>query len=908
MIADTGSRAGARPGAAGALEAIVDAGKQIATSATFADALTVLAESAAAAARAEVAITRVRRGRETFLAARAVSAPSPSLTAELEGSRLAVDDVPTDETADLALLSSALADAARRAGADAVLVVPVHVDDEPAATLELFRRGEPFDEDERLAARLAAAQLALAVRAFAHRDDRVVLTREHALELLGDALATGAEENEAGVRLARLAALATGARSALLWLADEARGPVWVGSHGTADASPELEQIAQEALAERTTARLDSAGENGALATIRLGEPALGVLQLVFAEGAEPDDADLARLATLGVRAVQSLRSGERARGLALELDRTRALLGVLAQAIAELSLAHTVETAARRVADLLSVEQVAVYLLEGGRLESAAAHSLTGPHAIVAQRLLELVRGPYRARGVLALPDARDELGLATVTDAVAESAIESVLAVPLRGQDDLVGLLVAYPPAGRTMLPAETSLLTALAAQLSVAVQNARLHERAKRLGADLEEALRSERRAARQLRALYEISGSFVEHFSLDPTLAAVAETVVNTFGVDAAAIRMVDRRHGALVTRAVHVAAPAAAEPLRLLFAHPQELAHVLASLEWSATPVVLDAETAERGDGVDELLAPFLRKGSTAAVVPVATKTELLATLTVLSLHPERPITEEIAEAAKTIAAQTALAIDNARLYQQQKEFAETMQRSLLPAAEPELEGYELGHVYESSAQMDVGGDVYDFLQLDDGRLAIVLGDVTGHGVEATADMAMAKFVFRSLIRRHPGPGDFLARANEVLLGEMELGRFITMACLVYDLERGTVVSASAGHPPPRLVTSAGGVVPLTASGLALGVDPGQVYDETTTPVEPGSSVVLYTDAVVEARRDGDLYGTERLDEVLGAARGRSAAELARAVVDDCRAFGGGDLEDDCAVVVVKRVR
>ena len=78
-----------------------------------------------------------------------------------------------------------------------------------------------------------------------------------------------------------------------------------------------------------------------------------------------------------------------------------------------------------------------------------------------------------------------------------------------------------------------------------------------------------------------------------------------------------------------------------------------------------------------------------------------------------------------------------------------------MRRSLLPRSHPELQGLEIGEVYQPSARVDVGGDVYDFLELGDGRLAVVLGDVTGHGIEAAADMAMAKFVFRSLAREHP---------------------------------------------------------------------------------------------------------------------------------------------------------
>src|SRR5437764_8231675 len=112
-----------------------------------------------------------------------------------------------------------------------------------------------------------------------------------------------------------------------------------------------------------------------------------------------------------------------------------------------------------------------------------------------------------------------------------------------------------------------------------------------------------------------------------------------------------------------------------------------------------------------------------------------------------------------------------------------------MQRSLLPRERPAVEGLEVGEIYESSARVDVGGDIYDFLELDDGRLAVVLGDVTGHGVEATADMAMAKFVFRSLAREHPEPGDFLAAANDVVVDEIALGKVIPMVYLAVERVR-----------------------------------------------------------------------------------------------------------------------
>ena len=276
-----------------------------------------------------------------------------------------------------------------------------------------------------------------------------------------------------------------------------------------------------------------------------------------------------------------------------------------------------------------------------------------------------------------------------------------------------------------------------------------------------------------------------------------------------------------------------------------------------------------------------MLEPFLAKGWTAAVVPVATPAETIAALTIYSFRPGKPIGEDTIEAGLAIAGQAALAVDNARLYQQQKEFADTMQRSLLPTQPPDVPGLDVGEVYESSARVDVGGDIYDFLELDDGRLAVVLGDVTGHGVEATADMAMAKFVFRSLAREHPEPGDFLA------LRERRRGRRDRAGQVHHDgLSRsrsgakGEVACASAGHPPPRLVLADGSVHGLEATGLVLGIDAGQTYDEVRAEFPVGSTIVLYTDGVVESRRRGELYGTDRLDALLAAHRELAPRELA----------------------------
>jgi serine phosphatase RsbU (regulator of sigma subunit) len=287
------------------------------------------------------------------------------------------------------------------------------------------------------------------------------------------------------------------------------------------------------------------------------------------------------------------------------------------------------------------------------------------------------------------------------------------------------------------------------------------------------------------------------------------------------------------------------------------------------------------------------------------VLPLATTGEILGTLTLLSLDPSRPLDLEIVELAMTVAAQAALAIDNARLYQQQKDFSETMQRSLLPSELPQVGGVDVGHVYQSAARVEVGGDVYDFLRLEDGRLAVILGDVTGKGIQAAADMAMAKFSFRALARTHPEPSEFLARVNEVVVDEIETGKFITMLYVLLDPDAGTVASSSAGHPAARVVTADGEVGELGGHGLALGIDSDQEYEMARTELAPGTTVVLFTDGVIEARRDGELYGEERLDDLLRRSGGLGPQELAEAVLADCKSFAGAELSDDCAVVCLR---
>jgi len=874
-------------GGAAALEALAAALRRLAEGRAAEDALQEIAEAAAIGAGADLVLVWVRG--ERSLEARIVRAASTSVAAELQGSR--VGDAGTGEEG---------RSIGRRLGLAVSIELPITVADHDFGRLDLFRRAGAFSPEERAFAELAAEHAGVALAGIDGNGDRRPLGAADLLRLGGDALATGLDERRTAEEIARLAAQATNARGAVVWRLDDDLRPRAAGVFGVDD--PDASEVGG-ALAGRAPLAIASRSW-----ILQLGQPPIGILQLRFEQPPVPADDVLDALTTFAARATHALRSSERAREQSVELERSRTLIAVVGQAIAELSLVHTLETAIDRVAELLGAERLAVYLLEpdGRRLLEAAGRGLAGPHTRVAERLFELARGSLRGRDALLIEDAMVDVRLARVREQLAETGIEAAVGLPLRVREDLIGLLAIFPPRRRTLTQDELALVTALAAQLAVAVQNARLHEKATRSDDERKHALDAEKEASKRLSALYEISQSFAQSLSLQTTLEALVRTCADLLKLDAVGIRMPDERGEALLTQALHVRDERLHEPVAQILYRPQPLSPRLRGLFAGGRPLVLDPEIALELGGAYALLVPFLERGSTTAIVPVSTPAEVLGTLTMLSLDPGRPIGEADLELAISVTGQTALALENARLYQQQKRFADSMQRSLLPRGYPAIEGLDLGDVYESSARLDVGGDVYDFLRLDDGRLAVALGDVTGHGIDAAADMAMAKFVFRSLAREHPEPADFLAAANDVVVGEIGPSKFITMAYVVVDPASGEVACGCAGHPWPRLVTAEGDVRPLGTGGLALGIEPGQSYEELRDKLPAGGALVVYTDGVIEARHGAQIYGEERLDALLASQAGLGAAPLARAVVDDCRAFAGSDLADDCAVVVIRR--
>jgi sigma-B regulation protein RsbU (phosphoserine phosphatase) len=234
---------------------------------------------------------------------------------------------------------------------------------------------------------------------------------------------------------------------------------------------------------------------------------------------------------------------------------------------------------------------------------------------------------------------------------------------------------------------------------------------------------------------------------------------------------------------------------------------------------------------------------------------------------------------------------------------------ETLQGTLVPRALPEIDGLELAGVYRPAGDgREVGGDCYDAFVVDDDECWLVLGDVSGKGVDAAVVTALvrngARTLALSLPREQREPGEVLRRLDQ-LLDHHETTRFCTAAVLRLRREgRGwSATYASGGHPPLVLRPQQEQARFVEASGRVLGVLPGGEFEQLEVPLHPGDSLLLYTDGVTESRCDRELYGDVRL---LGAVdrAGPGAPAITAAVLDDVMGFGGGLPRDDIACLAV----
>jgi PAS domain S-box-containing protein len=349
---------------------------------------------------------------------------------------------------------------------------------------------------------------------------------------------------------------------------------------------------------------------------------------------------------------------------------------------------------------------------------------------------------------------------------------------------------------------------------------------------------------------LSKLQRVTEAALGTLALDEMLASLVERVRDVFGADLARILLRDEQDRSRLI----VGAASGFESLGA--GDPVPLGEALAPVVDEARPVTL----ADFSDGLDAALAAEQPRAVMAAPLPIGGE---IAGAVELSLCSSRRWTADEESLLIVMTDRVGLAIANARAYERELGTVETLQRSLLPADLPEPEGVKVAARYLPGGAK-VGGDWYDALELGDGSLGVAMGDVVGHGLGAAALMAQLRHATRAYaLEGHP-PGAVLDRLDR-LVRSLEGGQMATLLYLAFEPDRSKMRLASAGHVPPLLVGPDGKAEFLDgAPDPPLGVFETPSHSEVEIALEPDSTLILYTDGLVEQRGISIDVGLEAL--------------------------------------------
>ncbi len=335
------------------------------------------------------------------------------------------------------------------------------------------------------------------------------------------------------------------------------------------------------------------------------------------------------------------------------------------------------------------------------------------------------------------------------------------------------------------------------------------------------------------------------------------------------------------------------------------------------------PIVAYFLSAPGAVEVDKLYlaSPALQALKAAGVkiaVPLVSQGELVGLLNLGPRLSEQDYSTDDRGLLNTLATQSAPAVRVAQLVRDQQaqaraneriqyelRVAHLIQKTLLPKDLPALPGWQVNAYYQAARQ--VGGDFYDFIYFDDGRLGLVIGDVTDKGVPAALLMATTRSVLRAIAQRLVAPGQVLERVNEVLYPDIPPKMFVTCLYALLDPDSGQLQFANAGHDLPYHRHTTGEVTELRATGMPLGLMPGMSYEEKETCLAPGEIILFHSDGIVEAHNEHrEMFGFPRLMRLVG--EHEDGKTLKEFVLDDLAAFTGADWEqeDDITMVTLQR--
>jgi len=466
----------------------------------------------------------------------------------------------------------------------------------------------------------------------------------------------------------------------------------------------------------------------------------------------------------------------------------------------------------------------------------------------------------------------------------------VRSELAVPLIAKNRLIGVMDLESEQANFFRPEHLHLLTLTASRIAQAIENARLYARVSR--------------QAQTLEVLNEIAVELTSILDLDPLLERVGQLLRRLIDYQMFTVMLLDEKGETLITRYAWRFGYSHAPSRRIAISSGLVGAAVR---EWRPINV------------------PDVRKDSRYLPMNTETRSELIVPLFykgriigVLDLEHTRTgfFNEEHERMLTTLAAQVAIAIENARLYQAVRRQEAQLERDIAMAREVQLRLLPSTAPSHPHAEMAVrflpartiGGDLYDFIDYGPNRTAIVLGDVSGKAAPAALFAALVSGIMRSAAVQQPEPAQMLEALNDALQERKLDSQYVTLLFALWNDENQTLQVANSGAVQPIFCRS-GQSVTVRAEGFPLGMFPNVTYEEFNVATQPGDAIVFVSDGILDAENaQGDMYGDDRLAGLLCAHRDYPAQQIADAILADVTRFQGVQDRFDDETIIVLRVR
>jgi len=469
------------------------------------------------------------------------------------------------------------------------------------------------------------------------------------------------------------------------------------------------------------------------------------------------------------------------------------------------------------------------------------------------------------------------------------------NMLVAPLVIGGRLRGVLLGLGTRRLNPVEEERGAFQLLAQQATNAIWNAERHE------AEVD-ARHEARQGLETTRLLLRAAGLLAESLDLDTMLQGLIEATVQATGRSRVVVSLYNAERDELVVQAAQgldAMRPGTRVPLS------DSLQMRASILEKCSCVIDHDIPSTSKNPVAAHAVALESRL---ALSVPLVFKGEAIGNVRIDEPGSRREFARREIEVVEGLASQAAVAIENARLFEAQRSVAEVLQQALVTLPE-QVAGVRFGHAYHAaSGKGNVGGDFYDIFELEHDRIGVIVGDISGKGLEAAVLTSLLKNTLRAhTAEPDKSPAAILRLTNEIVYKATTTVQFATVFFGILDCHDGRFVYSNAGHTTGAVVRADGSSRRLPANGPIVGAFPDLHFKEEEIHLDADEMLFLYTDGLTEARKEGREFGEERVFELLSTLGGVEPSAVIERVVGEFEVFTGGVRRDDLALFALQRL-